>query len=240
MLKNKKVLLAEDDPTMQMFVTGILEQELHCNHVLVCANGNLALDALSPTDRVRTFDLILCDWEMPGAKGDKILFHVRSNRETAKVPFIMTTSRSDKDSIVKVVELGVNDYLIKPFSATALVEKIKKVMNAQGKKSKKKFDKYTALDVDISFASSSSDYKGEIYTISFDKCLVRIPLFKEALYDEAKLKVKFIDDIIDIQAEVSKIEPDSGDPPSRDFMYVTFKIKNIDEVNGDKLNKLLG
>ena len=70
MLKGKTVLVAEDDSTMQMFVGGILRQELNCRNVITCKNGLHALTALKNPEQKAAIDLILCDWEMPGANGD--------------------------------------------------------------------------------------------------------------------------------------------------------------------------
>ena len=128
MLKGKTVLIAEDDSTMQMFVGGILRQELNCRNVITCTNGLQALTVLKNPEQKSVIDLILCDWEMPGAKGDEILSFVRKDKEIRHLPFIMTTSRSEKEDLIKVAKLGINNYLVKPFSATDLIDRIKKVM----------------------------------------------------------------------------------------------------------------
>ena len=69
MLKGKTVLIAEDDSTMQMFVVGILRQELNCRSLITCNNGIQAQTALKNPEKKSTIDLIPCDWVMPGANG---------------------------------------------------------------------------------------------------------------------------------------------------------------------------
>ena len=86
MLKNKTVLIAEDDSTMQMFVAGILRQELNCSNVITCTNGIQALTALKNPEQRAAIDLILCDWEMPGKNGDEILGFVRKDKEIRHPP----------------------------------------------------------------------------------------------------------------------------------------------------------
>lgn len=73
------------------------------------------------------FDLILCDWEMPEMSGLELLAWARSTDEYQKTPFIMITSRGDRNHVVEAVQSGVSEYLGKPFSAEQLVGKIFKV-----------------------------------------------------------------------------------------------------------------
>jgi len=244
MLKGKTVLIAEDDSTMQMFIGGILRQELNCRNVITCNNGLQALAALKNPEQRAAIDLILCDWEMPGAKGDEILGFVRKDKKIRHLPFIMTTSRSAKEDLIKVAKLGINNYLVKPFSAADLVERIKKVMEPKDNaKVKKRFSKSTALVVklDLKGEEGKSQY-GTLYEISFEKGLIRVQRDDKSqlnLYDQFKLQVKFIQETIDLDAEIRSLRPDIEDEFSRDFMMVEFKITQVDDVNKDTLKLLL-
>ena len=64
----------------------------------------------------KPFDLILCDWEMPEMNGAELLTWIRNNQPIKDTPFIMVTSRGDKEHVVKAIELKVNNYIVKPFS----------------------------------------------------------------------------------------------------------------------------
>lgn len=78
-------------------------------------------------------DLVLCDWEMPEMSGLELLTWVRSEQKTAKVPFVMVTSRGDKENVVQAIQAGVSDYIGKPFSNDQLVTKVKKALAKAGK-----------------------------------------------------------------------------------------------------------
>jgi CheY-like chemotaxis protein len=84
------------------------------------------------------FDLILCDWEMPEMSGLELLQWMRQQPQYEKVPFIMITSRGDKDHVIEAVKGGVSEYLGKPFSPEGLSKKIIKVM---GRKLKDAMDR---------------------------------------------------------------------------------------------------
>lgn len=77
-------------------------------------------------------DLILSDWEMPGLSGEKLLQWVRSQEALAKVPFVMVTSRGDREFVVQAVKSGVSDYLVKPFTSDELTAKVNKHLKRMG------------------------------------------------------------------------------------------------------------
>lgn len=85
----------------------------------------LRAQALLKTQR---FDLILCDWEMPELSGEEFLRWLRAQPAYAEIPFIMVSSRGERDYVVKAVQAGVNDYLGKPFKAEQLIAKVNKVL----------------------------------------------------------------------------------------------------------------
>lgn len=83
--------------------------------------------------KTQNFDMILCDWEMPEMSGEEFLRWLRAHEHYAKMPFIMVTSRGERDFIVKAVQAGVSEYLGKPFKPETLISKVSKVLRAAGK-----------------------------------------------------------------------------------------------------------
>lgn len=83
--------------------------------------------------KTQSFDLILCDWEMPEMNGEEFLRWLRSHEQHHSMPFIMVTSRGERDFIVKAVQAGVTDYLGKPFKPEMLIAKVSKALRAAGK-----------------------------------------------------------------------------------------------------------
>jgi DNA-binding response OmpR family regulator len=78
-------------------------------------------------------DLILCDWEMPELSGLELLTWCREQETLKIVPFIMVTSRGDKENVVQAIQAGVSDFIGKPFSNEQLVTKVKKALHRAGK-----------------------------------------------------------------------------------------------------------
>ena len=92
-------------------------------------NGRKAQQMLSR----QSFDLILCDWEMPELSGLELLGWCREQDSLKTTPFIMVTSRGDKENVVQAIQAGVSDFIGKPFSNDQLITKVRKALSRAGK-----------------------------------------------------------------------------------------------------------
>ncbi|MBS8240424.1 response regulator [Marinobacter lipolyticus] len=119
-----KALVVDDASFVRDLVKRTVRQRFPVIETTDAQNGRRAQSLMSRT----TFDLILCDWEMPEMSGLELLQWMRQQSQYEKVPFIMITSRGDKDHVVEAVKEGVSEYLGKPFSPDGLSKKIIKVM----------------------------------------------------------------------------------------------------------------
>lgn len=119
-----KALVVDDASFVRDLVKRTVRQRFPVIETTDAQNGRRAQSLMSRT----VFDLILCDWEMPEMSGLELLQWMRQQPQYEKVPFIMITSRGDKDHVVEAVKGGVSEYLGKPFSAEGLSNKIIKVM----------------------------------------------------------------------------------------------------------------
>ncbi|KAF0862110.1 response regulator [Pseudomonas sp. LD120] len=80
-----------------------------------------------------TFDLVLCDWEMPEMSGLELLTWCRGQEAMKTMPFVMVTSRGDKENVVQAIQAGVSGYVSKPFTNEQLLTKVKQALNKVGK-----------------------------------------------------------------------------------------------------------
>ena len=119
-----KALVVDDASFVRDLVKRTVRQRFPVIETTDAQNGRRAQSLMSRT----TFDLVLCDWEMPEMSGLELLQWMRQQPHYEKVPFIMITSRGDKDHVVEAVREGVSEYLGKPFSPEGLSKKIIKVM----------------------------------------------------------------------------------------------------------------
>ncbi len=121
--KNMKILVVDDFLTMRRIIINLLRQ-LGFNNVVEAADGKQALDKV----QIEPVDLIISDWNMPNMTGIEFLKHVRADESIKKIPFIMVTAEGKKENVIAAVHAGVNNYIVKPFNAATLKEKMSKVI----------------------------------------------------------------------------------------------------------------
>jgi two-component system chemotaxis response regulator CheY len=116
---NMKVLIVDDFATMRRIVRNVLKQIGFAN-MLEADNGKAALKIL----KKENIDLILCDWNMPEMPGIDLLKAIKSDDELKNIPFVMVTAEAQKDNIIEAVKAGVSSYIVKPFTAETVTEKL--------------------------------------------------------------------------------------------------------------------
>lgn len=121
--KNMKILVVDDFLTMRRIIINLLRQ-LGFNNVTEAADGQQAWQRMQDGD----IDLIVSDWNMPNMTGIEFLKHVRADEKFKKTPFIMVTAEGKKENVIAAVHAGVSNYIVKPFNAATLKEKMSKVI----------------------------------------------------------------------------------------------------------------
>ncbi|HWQ95513.1 MAG TPA: chemotaxis response regulator CheY [Gammaproteobacteria bacterium] len=120
--KNMKILIVDDFSTMRRIIKNLL-RDLGFNNTSEADDGNSALPMLQAGD----FDFLVTDWNMPGMQGIDLLKAVRADAKLAKLPVLMVTAESKREQIIEAAQAGVSGYIVKPFTAITLKEKIDKI-----------------------------------------------------------------------------------------------------------------
>ena len=123
MSNNLKFLVVDDFSTMRRIVKNLL-QELGYSDITEADDGNTALPLL----KGGSFDILITDWNMPGMPGLELLKAVRADERLAKLPVLMLTAEAKREQIVEAAQAGVSGYVIKPFTAVTLKEKLDKIL----------------------------------------------------------------------------------------------------------------
>ena len=120
--KNMKILIVDDFSTMRRIIKNLL-RDLGFNNTDEADDGNTGLPKLQSGN----FDFLVTDWNMPGMTGIDLLRAVRADPKLNTLPVLMVTAEAKKEQIVMAAQEGVNGYIVKPFTAQTLKEKIDKI-----------------------------------------------------------------------------------------------------------------
>lgn len=120
-----RVLVVDDHHITREMVRAILSGMGFANFALA-ENGLLAFKILQDVLKI---DLIVCDWNMPHSTGLELLTKVRADPRLRRTPFLMLTAEAYRESVQAALAAGVSDYVVKPFTASVLVEKVTGLMS---------------------------------------------------------------------------------------------------------------
>jgi len=125
---NIKILVVDDFSTMRRITKNILKQ-------LGFENVEEAGDGVQAYTKLKTgnFGFVISDWNMPNKDGLDLLKTVRADPELKDIPFLMVTAEAEKDKVIEAIKSGVSNYVVKPFTAEILKEKLDKIFEKLGK-----------------------------------------------------------------------------------------------------------
>ena len=121
---NMKILVVDDMSTMRRIVKNILKQ-LGFSNMEEAENGQEALQKL----RTEPFGFVVSDWNMPVMPGIEMLRAIQADEKLKHIPVLMVTAEAQKDNLIEAIQAGVNNYVVKPFTAETMQEKINKIFN---------------------------------------------------------------------------------------------------------------
>lgn len=117
-----KFLVVDDFSTMRRIVRNLLK-ELGFNNVEEAEDGAIALQKLTAGD----FDFVVSDWNMPNMDGLELLKRIRADGRLKSLPVLMITAEAKKENIIAAAQAGASGYIVKPFTASTLDEKLTKI-----------------------------------------------------------------------------------------------------------------
>ena len=117
-----KILVVDDFATMRRIISNVLRQ-LGFDNIVDAEDGTKALQVLE-SDKI---DFVITDWNMPEMSGLDLLKAIRAKTEKNDLPVLMVTAEALQENIIAAARAGVNNYIVKPFDANTLAEKINKV-----------------------------------------------------------------------------------------------------------------
>ena len=126
--KGIRILIVDDFSTMRRIVKNLLN-DLGFTNTAEADDGTTALVELQKAK----FDLVVTDWNRPGMPGIDLLTAIRADESLAKIPVLMVTAEAKREQIIEAAQAGVNGYIIKPFTAATLEDKLVKIFERMEK-----------------------------------------------------------------------------------------------------------
>lgn len=238
MLEDTVALVVDASKTVRRIVASILQEDLGCKQVIQSENALDAMEHITGGD-VKV-DWIFSCWELQGMSGYEFLEKVRKNPSTSTIPFVMMTSHDDRESILKALNAGVTDYLIKPFTHERFLDDVQRIFALRFRRKHPRYKARDANPVELVFKDGYA-YHGNLMDISINDLLVRTPLFDKGMtliYDNADIKISIPGGNVSLGATLFRMERMMSHD-RKDMIYSAFEIVKIDKASATRLARFI-
>jgi CheY-like chemotaxis protein len=186
-MKNISFLIVDDSPTLRTLVCRTIKATFGSEDIHEAGNGQEALKLL----RDIRIDLIISDWNMPVMDGEEFLYEVRQDPNLKNIPFIMMTTNADRDFLITAIQLGVTQYIVKPFSPDELERKARISMNSLNKR---RAARYALPEHVATIRIDGATMSGEIFDLSRTGARMRLDNHTAlGLYKTCEVNLRILD-----------------------------------------------
>lgn len=229
MLENETALVIDLSAEVRDYVASILRHQFHCRHILMAGTRDDVLECLrAGTEHI---DWIFFDWELPKLQPLEFLAEVRKHPGSRSAAVILMTRHREKSALQEVLQAGASDYLIKPFTLSILLFKVRRIGLSGERRSGERLRVYASQEVDLHFRDGDP-VQGMLLSISPTGCLARTPRFDghiAHIYNQADITLQTEDGPVQLRGELVRAEGDRGAEPSRDHILTAFRFHSLAE-----------
>ncbi len=223
MLENDTALIVDLSAEVREYVASILRHQFRCGRILLAGSRDEVLEILgSGTERI---DWIFFDWELPGIQPMELLQEVQRHPGSRGAAVIMMTRHREKSALHAVLQAGASDYLIKPFTLSILLFKVRRISLSEDRRTGERLRVHASQDIDLRFGKGTK-LAATLLSISPTGCLARAPAFSNRvaqIYDEAQITLQTEEGPINLQGELVRMEGDRASQPSQTHILTAFR-----------------
>ncbi len=239
MLENDTALVVDLSTEVREYVASILRHQFHCRRILSAGSRNDLMEILgSGTERI---DWIFFDWELPGMQPTELLQEVQRQPGSRGAAVIMMTRHREKSALHEILEAGASDYLIKPFTLSILLFKVRRISLSEDRRTGERLRVHASQEIDLRFGKGTK-LAATLLSISPTGCLARAPAFSNRvaqIYDEAQITLQTEEGAINLQGELVRMEGDRSSTPSQTHILTAFRFKPLSAEANKRLSSFM-
>lgn len=239
MLQNDTALIVDRVADVRHYIASVLQRQLGCRRILQAANQTEAEEVLeSGTELI---NWIFYDWDLPSADPQSFLSILRQHPGCREANILITTRSQQKGVLEDALRAGGTDYLIKPFTSSILLFKVRRIGQSRERRSHERLQIHPSKDVAISFQQGNS-IAASMVSISPSGCLTRAPCASgesARIYGTARLTFQTADGIMNVEAELRRIEADRGPESGRHHVLLAFHLCPLQDPEQKRLQRFI-
>jgi two-component system chemotaxis response regulator CheY len=239
MLQNDTALIVDRVADVRHYIASVLQRQLGCRRVLQAANHTEAEAILeSGTEFI---NWIFYDWDLPSTDPEPFL-HLLRQRPGCRDANILVTTRSQQKMVLEdALRAGSTDYLIKPFTSSILLFKVRRIGLSRERRTHERLQVHPSQEVAIRFPRGKST-AGTMVSISHTGCLTRAPCTigeSARIYETASITFQTADGTMNADAELRRIEADRGPESCQRYLLLAFHLRPLQEADHKRLERFI-
>jgi CheY-like chemotaxis protein len=239
MLQNDTALIVDRVSDVRHYIASVLQRQLGCRRVLQAANPEEAEAILeSGTELI---NWVFYDWDLPSADPQAFLSILRQRPGCRDANILITTRSQQKVVLEDTLRAGGTDYLIKPFTSSILLFKVRRIGLSRERRSHERLQVHPSQEISICFQRGTST-AGTMISISATGCLTRAPCASgesARIYETARLTFQTADGTMNVDAELRRIEADRGPESCGQYLLLAFHLRPLQDVDQKRLQRFI-
>ncbi len=239
MLQNDTALIVDRVADVRHYIASVLQRQLGCHRVLQAANPTEAEAVLASGTEL--INWIFYDWDLPGSETQSFLGDLRQRPGCQEANILITTRSQQKVVLEGALRAGGTDYLIKPFTSSILLFKVRRIGLKRERRSHERLQVHPSQEVAIRFQRGKST-TGTMVSISSTGCLTRAPCASgecARIYETARLTFQTADDTMEVEAELQRIEADRGPGSGHQHLLLAFRFHPLKDTDQKRLQRFI-
>lgn len=239
MLQNDTALIVDRVADVRHYIASVLQRQLGCRRVLQAANPAEAEAVLASGTELISW--VFYDWDLPGTEPQSFLGNLRQRPGCQDANILITTRSQQKVVLEDALRAGGTDYLIKPFTSSILLFKVQRIGQKRERRTHERLQVHPSPEIAIRFRRGNST-TGTMVSISPTGCLTRAPCTSgesARIYETARLTLQTADDIMEIEAELRRIEADRGPDSCHQHLLLAFHLRPLQDADQKRLQRFI-
>jgi len=229
-------IIVDGNNTSRKTLSSVIRQNYNMRDIY---SSSCAREASAVLKQVETIDWIFFDNELTDKDAFEFIKEVKQLKSAEVAKYILTSSDSNRDTLLKAATAGVHAFILKPFTPKVILEKMQKLVESKAQRKSRRVDLFEAFEATVYFKEAK--YRSVLVDISLGGCKVKSPIYNQGggmIYDKVKIRIPYDKTNISLDAELIRLERDmSGDEEPK--ILAAYLFKEIKEKHGRTLTDFL-
>ena len=235
MSKSYTAIIVDGNNTARKSLSSVIRQNYNMRDIY---SSSCAREASAVLKQIENIDWVFFNNDLADKDAFEFVKEIREFKSTESAKYILTSSDSNRETLLKAATAGVNSFIVKPFTPKIVIGKMQKLIGNKAQRKTRRVDLFEAFEATVHFKEAK--YLSVLMDISLGGCMIKSPIYNQGggmIYDKVKIRIPYEDTNISLDAELIRLERDTSSEESK--ILAAFLFKDIKEKYARNLTSFL-